>query len=79
MKIKVKVKPNSNEEIVEKIDSSLFNEEGYEGLYYVKLKESPQGGKANLELLKILKRYFKKDVKIKAGFTSKDKVVEVED
>ena len=79
MLIKVKVKTNSNKESVEKISPELFSEEGYEGLYFVKLKSSPEGGKANLELLKVLTRYFKKEVKIKSGFTSREKVVEVLD
>ena len=79
MIIKVKVNPSSNEQSVEKISPELFKEEGYEGLYYIKLKSSPQGGKANLELLKILKRYFKKEVKIKSGYTSRLKIVEIVD
>lgn len=77
MLIKIKVKTNTPKDEVEKISSELFNEKGYEGLYYVKLKASPQGGKANLELLKVLTRYFKKEVKIKSGYTSRDKVVEI--
>jgi len=79
MKIKIKVKTNAPENDIEKISSELFNEDGYEGLYYVKLKASPQGGKANMELLKVLTKYFKKEVKIKSGYTSRDKVIEVED
>ena len=77
MLIKVKVKPNSSESRIEKIPSELFSKEGYEGLYYVKVKESPQGGKANLELLKLLKKHFNKEVKIKSGYISRDKIVEV--
>jgi uncharacterized protein (TIGR00251 family) len=79
MLIKVKVKTNAGVESVEKISSDLFSEEGYKGLYFVQLKASPEGGKANLDLLKILTRYFKKEVKIKSGFTSKLKVVEIVD
>jgi len=79
MKIKVKVKTNAGEQSVERIPSEIFSEEGYEGLYFVKLKSSPEGGKANLELLNVLKKSFGKEVKIKSGFTSKMKVVEVED
>lgn len=77
MLIKVKVSANSSVQSVEKISSDIFSEEGYEGLYYVKVKSSPDGGKANLELLKVLKNHFGKEVKIKSGYTSKLKVVEI--
>ena len=79
MKIKIKVKPNSGEQSVEKISPELFSEEGFEGLYFVKLKSSAEEGKANLELVKILTKYFKKEIKIKSGFTSRNKIVEVGD
>jgi len=77
MLIKVKVSANSGEQNVERISAELFSEKGYEGLYLVRLKSLPEEGKANLELLKILKKYFGKEVKIKSGFTSRMKVVEV--
>ena len=77
MKIKVKVRANSEEQSVEKISPKLFSEEGFEGMYYVKVKASPEGNKANIELLKLLRKYFDKSVKIKSGFTSKLKIVEV--
>lgn len=79
MLIKVKVKTNAEEQAVEKVPESVFSEEGFEGLYFVKLKASPQGGKANLELIKVLSKYFQKNVKIKSGYTSKLKVLEVGD
>ena len=65
--IKLKVKPNSKEQNIEKNN----------GLYHVKLKSSPENNKANLELVKFLKEYFKKEVRIKSGFTSKNKIVEI--
>ena len=77
MLIKVKVKPHSNEQSVEKIPNELFSEAGYEGFYFVKLKSAPIGGEANLEMLKLLRRYFGKEVRIKSGFISKNKIVEV--
>ena len=77
MKIKIKVKPNAGEQGVEKISSELFSEEGFEGLYFVKLKSSAEEGKANLELIKLLSKYFGREVKITSGFTSKMKIVEV--
>ena len=68
MIININVKPNSRKAEVEKIDDSN---------YIVKLKSSPKNNKANLELVKILKKYFGKEIKIKSGFTSRKKVVEV--
>ncbi|MAG10877.1 hypothetical protein CMI44_01010 [Candidatus Pacearchaeota archaeon] len=79
MKIKVRVKPNSEEQSVEKISSELFSEKGFDGLYFVRLKSSVEEGKANLELIKVLVRYFGREVKIKSGFTSRTKIVWVED
>jgi len=69
MIIKIKVKPNSGEQDIEK----------KEDFYLVKLKSVPENNKANLELLKILKRYCGKEVKIKSGFTSRNKIIEVND
>lgn len=69
MKIQVKVRPGAKEQSVEKV----------EDLYFVRLKSRPEEGKANLELLKLLKKHFNKDVKIKSGFTSRNKIVEVLD
>jgi uncharacterized protein (TIGR00251 family) len=79
VKIKIKVKPNSGKQSVEKISPELFSEEGFEGLYFVKLKSSTEEGKANLELIKILTKYFEREVKIKSGFTSRKKIIEVLD
>ncbi len=69
MKIKVKVKPHSGEQ-------SVVNDGN---MYVVKLKSPPEDNKANIELLKVLKKYFKKEVRIISGFTSRNKVVEVLD
>lgn len=77
MKIQVKVKPNSNVQSIEKISPELFSEEDYEGFYLVRLKSSAEEGKANLELVKVLKKYFGKEVQIKSGFTSRMKIVEI--
>ncbi|MBU4308669.1 MAG: DUF167 domain-containing protein, partial [Nanoarchaeota archaeon] len=41
------------------------------------LKKKPVEGKANLELLKTLKKYFGKQVEIVSGFKSQKKIVEV--
>lgn len=69
--IKVKVKPNSGkQEIVESKTS-----EGY----VVSLKSAPENNRANIELTKVLEKYFKKKIKIKSGFTSRSKLIEVID
>jgi hypothetical protein len=69
MKINIKVKPNSQEQKIEQID----------GLYIVNLKSPPVENKANLELIHLLKKYFKRDVKIISGFSSRKKIIEVPD
>lgn len=66
--IKVSVKTNSGKQEVVKISNDEFK---------VFLKSVPENNKANLELLKVLKKYFKKEVKIKSGFSSRKKSVEV--
>ncbi len=69
MIIKVKVKPRSGKkEIVEN-----------DGRYIVYLKSTPEEGKANVELVKLLKKHFNKPVKIKSGLTSRNKIVEIND
>ena len=78
MIIKVRVKPHAGEQSVEKVQLPGFDKEEGE-VYFVKLKSMPDEGRANLELVKVLKNYFKKPVKIKSGFTSKNKIVEVDD
>ncbi|MFH1064949.1 MAG: DUF167 family protein [Nanoarchaeota archaeon] len=45
--------------------------------YRVNVKAVPEQGKANIEVMKILKKHFKKDVKIISGFTSKEKLVQL--
>ncbi len=65
--ITLKVKPNSNKnEILEKGE-----------VWKVNIKSPPQDNKANIELIKFLKKELKKQVRIVRGFRSKEKVVEV--
>jgi len=48
--------------------------------YIVSLKSVPEDNKANIELLKLLKKYFKvevDDIKIIKGKTSKNKLVRI--
>jgi uncharacterized protein (TIGR00251 family) len=70
MKIQVKVKPNSRSE-----------ELGREGdVLIVKVKEPPREGKANQAVIRLLAEHFgvhKSQVRILAGFRSKNKVIEV--
>jgi uncharacterized protein YggU (UPF0235/DUF167 family) len=36
----------------------------------------PEGGKANMELIKLARKYFGKEIRIVKGFTSKNKILE---
>jgi uncharacterized protein len=66
MKIFVKVHSKSGKEEIKKI-----NEENYE----VWLKSEAKENKANIELLKLLSKYFKREVKIMKGLTSRNKII----
>ena len=83
MRIKVKLHANSSQEKIEK---------KAENKYEVWLKEKPVDNKANEKLIKVLKKYFgtqgrtprekfslqgAKQVKIKSGLTSRNKIIEV--
>ena len=69
MKIKIKLHPSSSQEKIEEI----VKDKEYE----VWIKEKPIDGKANEELVKVLKKYFKKQVKIVHGLKSREKIVEI--
>ena len=71
MKIFVKVKPNSKQEKVEKID---------ENNYVVWVKEPPEKGKANNAIKNALAVYFKTGsscIKIVSGYSSRQKIIEI--
>lgn len=71
MRINVKAKPNSREEKIEKID---------EDNYVVSVKEPPEKGKANNAIRNALAVYFKTGsscVKIISGFSSRNKIIEI--
>ncbi|MFA5856485.1 MAG: DUF167 domain-containing protein [Candidatus Pacearchaeota archaeon] len=68
MKIKVKVYPHSGKEEIIHLS---------ENDYKVYLKKPPIENKANIELLKFLKRYFKKEVRLIKGANSRDKIIEI--
>ncbi len=67
--ILVEARPNSSKVSIEKVTDQV---------YKVKLTAPPVDGKANIQLIKVLADYFevsKSQVTIKAGKTSKTKVV----
>ena len=69
MKIFLKVKPNSKQEKVEKIDKDHFN---------VWFKAPPKQGRANKRLVKLLSEFFnlsKSKIIILSGLKSKNKIV----
>ena len=68
MIIKVKVYPNSGKENIEQISSEE---------YKVYLKKPAEDNKANIELLKLLKRHFKVEAKIIKGLKSRDKIISI--
>jgi uncharacterized protein (TIGR00251 family) len=71
--IKVKVKPNSKQQ---KIDREA------DGSFIVRLKSPPIEGKANDELIELLAKTFKvrkSEITIKSGATSRNKLVELPD
>ena len=70
MKISIKLHPNSSQEKIKEIEKGKK--------YEVWLKEKPIGGKANFYLEKILKKHFKKNIKIVSGFSSRKKIVDIE-
>lgn len=45
--------------------------------YIVSVKAEPEKGKANMEVVKLFTKEFKRPVKIVIGFTSKKKIIEV--
>ena len=66
--MRIRVHANSSKEEIKKIDKDN---------YEVWVKEKPIQRRVNNKLLKILKKYFKKSVKIKSGFTSRNKIIEL--
>ena len=71
MKLTVKIKPNSKNEKIEKIDGTTL---------LIAVKEPPIDGKANKALVKALAKYFNVSssaVRIASGRTSKQKIIEI--
>ena len=70
MIIKVKIKPGSNEESLEKISNTE---------YKAKIKALPEKNQANIRLIKLLAKEFNaatKSIKIK-NLSSKNKIIEI--
>ncbi|MBI4448121.1 DUF167 domain-containing protein [Candidatus Woesearchaeota archaeon] len=67
--IKVKVKANSSE-------SKIVYDPIISG-YKVFVKAQAEKGKANIELINLLTKFFKRKVEIVSGFTSDDKVIKL--
>ncbi len=65
---KVIVKPNSKENKILGIDKQ-------KKAIKIAIKAKAEKNKANLELIKFLSKKLKRKVRIKSGFTSKEKVV----
>ena len=68
MILKIKVKPHSGKQEVIKIS----DEE-----YVVSLKKPAEDNKANIELIKLMRKYLKKDINIIKGLKSRNKIIEV--
>jgi len=66
--IKIKVKINQSKNNIEKKDD----------YYLIKIKEKAENNKANIEIIKFLRKYFNKDVKIIKGLKSKEKLIRLE-
>ncbi len=68
MIIKIKVHANSSREKIKRTNNSN---------YEIWIKEKPIENKANVSIIKLLKKYFKKNIKIKSGLRSKNKIIEI--
>lgn len=67
-RLKIRAKPNSRETKVTAYDAVT-------GTLHVDIAAPAEDNKANIELLKFLRRLTKKDVRLISGATSKNKVV----
>jgi uncharacterized protein (TIGR00251 family) len=65
MRLSIKVYPNSKKQEIVKIE---------EDKYKIYLKNKAEDNKANIELLKLLRKEFNKQFKITRGKTSKEKI-----
>ncbi len=70
LRVRIEVKTEAREEKIEKIDESH---------YLVWVKAPRIKGKANEAILKLLKHFFKRQVRLVSGATSTTKIVDVYD
>ncbi len=68
--VKVILKSNSPKNRIVKFDSER-------NAYRVEIKAPAQHNKANIELVKFLSRFLKKDVKLIKGFKSREKLIKI--
>ena len=68
--VKVILKPNSSKNKIVKFDSER-------NAYFIEIKAPAHNNKANIELVKFLSRFLKKDVKIIRGFKSREKLLRI--
>ena len=68
--VKVILKPNSPKNKIVKFDSER-------NAYIVEIKAPAHNNKANIELVKFLSRFLKKDIKIIKGFKSREKILRI--
>ena len=75
MKLNIRCFPHSGRQEIEKLEGENTNSTTS---YKVYLKSPPEDNKANIELLKLLKKHFKaQNIKLIKGHTSRNKVVEI--
>ncbi len=70
MRIDVKVRPGAPRSIVKGTE---------DGVLIVDIAAPAEGNKANIELLKLLKRHFKRPCRLVSGTTSRKKQVEFDE
>jgi len=66
----VVIKPNS-------LKNEIVGYDAVKRAYKINIKEKAEDNKANKELMKFLSKFFGKRVKIKSGFRSKEKIIEI--
>ena len=72
MRIFIKAKPSAKEAKIEKIDEANF---------IIAVKEPPVKGMANAGIVKILSEYFNispANIKIVSGYTSRNKIIDMQ-
>lgn len=68
--LRVRVKPNASE-------TTLLGYDEQRHAILIAVAAAPEDNKANLALLKFLKKQLGKPVRLKSGATSRDKIIEI--